>query len=215
MDGPSNFLSHSAGLSLYPAISSSSPGAQDSLAARSALTASGQNGWGGYGNESLIHHGNMSSYPNLQFGPPFPVNTKATAYNAFANGDYINNCRQMQISSLGGLNGMSRYHPGIYGEMYPTGHHSTYTNGCFYPDIGAGLPPLPGRELSCSSTQSDTSSPGEFTSCCYFVVRFKIRVFVFCWTDHYGLYKLLLNSLMIVTEFKTLQSIFKQRPDNL
>ncbi|BFZ06258.1 hypothetical protein BsWGS_09296 [Bradybaena similaris] len=179
MDGPSNFLTHSAGLSLYPAISSSSPGVQDSLTARSALTASGQNGWGGYGNESLIHHGNMPSYPNLQFGPPFPVNTKAAAYNAFANGDYINNCRQMQISSLGGLNGMSRYHPGIYGEMYPTGHHSTYTNGCFYPDIGAGLPPLPGRELSCSSTQSDTSSPGEFTSCCYFVVRINF-LFVLC-----------------------------------
>ncbi|XP_055860107.1 homeobox protein Hox-A13-like isoform X2 [Biomphalaria glabrata] len=163
MEPPANFLSHSAGLSLYPAISSSnilppSPGAQDSISARSALAVSGQNGWGGYGNDSLVPHNScsMAPYSNLQLGASFPMNSKT--YNAFAGGDYLNNCRQMQISSLGGLNGMSRYHPGLYGDMYQPGHPPAYANGGFYPDMGAGLPPLPGRDLNCSSAQSDSPS---------------------------------------------------------
>ena len=185
MDPPSNFLSHpahaAAGLSLYPTISSSgilppSPGAQDSAAARSALAVSGQNGWGNYGSpDSLVGGPNscsMSSYPNLQLGAAgFPMNSKAAAYNAFAaGGDYLNNCRSMQIPSLG-LNGMSRYHPGLYGEMYhhqaaaAGAHGASYANGGSYFDMGAGLPPLPGRgELGCSSAQSDSSSTGEFSN---------------------------------------------------
>ncbi|CAL1528349.1 unnamed protein product, partial [Lymnaea stagnalis] len=164
MEPPSNFLSHPSSLSLYPTITSSSilppsPGAQDSVSARSALAVSGQNGWGNYGNDSLAPHNScsMPSYSNLQLGSSFHMNSKAAAYNAFG-GDYINNCRQMQISSLGGLNGMSRYHPGLYGDMYQTGHPPPYANGGFYPDMGAVLPPLPGRELNCSSAQSDSSS---------------------------------------------------------
>ncbi|RUS71021.1 hypothetical protein EGW08_021217 [Elysia chlorotica] len=174
MEPPSNFLSHpahaAAGLSLYPSISSSgilpsSPGAQDSAAARSALSVSGQNGWGNYGSpESLAPNTcSMASYPNLGFPP---MNSKAAAYNAFAaGGDYLNNCRSMQIPSLG-LNGMSRYHPGLYGEMYhhhqaaaAGAHGPAYANGGSYFDMSAGLPPLPGRgELGCSSAQSDSSS---------------------------------------------------------
>lgn len=169
MEPPSNFLSHSAGLSLYPAITSSSilppsPGVQDSVAARSALAVSGQNGWGNYGSDSLMPHNScsMSSYSNLQLGASFPMNSKSVAYNAFAGGDYLNNCRPMQISSLGSLNGMSRYHPGLYGEMYQSGHPPAYHNGGFYADMGAGLPPLPGRDLNCPSAQSDSSSSGKF-----------------------------------------------------
>lgn len=172
MEPPSNFLSHSSGLSLYPSITASSilspsPGAQDSVSARSALAVSGQNGWGNYGNESLMPHNScsMSSYSNLQLGASFPMNSKSAAYNAFAGGDYLNNCRQMQISSLGSLNGMSRYHPGLYGEMYQTGHPSAYHNGGFYSDMGAGLPPLPGRDLNCPSAQSDSSSSGKCRFC--------------------------------------------------
>ncbi|KAH9494817.1 hypothetical protein Btru_017872 [Bulinus truncatus] len=163
MEPPTNFLTHSAGLSLYPAITSSSilapsPGPQDSIGARSALAVSGQNGWGGYGNDSLVPHNScsMAPYSNLQLGASFPMNSKT--YNAFAGGDYLNNCRQMQISSLGGLNGMGRYHPGLYGDMYQPGHPPSYANGGFYPDMGAGLPPIPGRDLNCSSAQSDSSS---------------------------------------------------------
>lgn len=165
MEPPANFLSHPAGLSLYPSISSSSilppsPGAQDAVGPRSALSVSGQNGWAtGYGNESLVPHNNCT-YSNLQLGTSFPMNSKAAAYNAFASGDYLNNCRQMQISSLGGLNGMGRYHPSLYGDMYQPGHAPGYPNGGFYPDMGAGLPPLPGRDLNCSSGQSDSSSSG-------------------------------------------------------
>lgn len=166
MEPHSNFLSHSAGLSLYPSITASSilppsPGAQDSVSARSALAVSGQNGWGNYGNESLVPHNSCSvpSYSNLPLSASFP--SKAAAYNAFAGGDYLNNCRQMQISSLGSLNGMRGYHHGLYGDMYQPSHPTAYPNGGFYTDMGAGLPPLPGRDLNCSSAQSDSSSSGK------------------------------------------------------
>uniref|UniRef100_A0A2C9L0P9 Uncharacterized protein n=1 Tax=Biomphalaria glabrata TaxID=6526 RepID=A0A2C9L0P9_BIOGL len=106
-----------------------------------------------------LYHKLVAPYSNLQLGASFPMNSKT--YNAFAGGDYLNNCRQMQISSLGGLNGMSRYHPGLYGDMYQPGHPPAYANGGFYPDMGAGLPPLPGRDLNCSSAQSDSPSSGK------------------------------------------------------
>ncbi|PVD35656.1 hypothetical protein C0Q70_02619 [Pomacea canaliculata] len=171
----SGSLIHPASLPFYPTITSSapilpaSPGVQDSVAARSALAVSGQNGWGNYGSESLVpqHSCSMSSYSNLQLGASFSaMNSKAAAaaaYNSFApGGDYFNNCRQ--ISQLGStLNSMSRYHPSLYGDMYQTtaGHPPTYSNGPFYPDMTPGLHPLTGRELSCSSNPSDSSSQGE------------------------------------------------------
>ncbi|KAK7092400.1 hypothetical protein V1264_008148 [Littorina saxatilis] len=170
----SSGLLHPPGLSFYPpAITSSgpilppSPGVQDSVA-RSALAVSGQNGWGNYGNESLVqqHSCSMPSYSNpLQLGASFSVNGKAAAaaYNSFApGGDYFNNCRQ--ISQLGStLNSMRGYHPSLYGDVYQTaaGHPPTYSNGPFYPEMTPGLHHLTGRDLSCSSNPSDSSSQGE------------------------------------------------------
>lgn len=172
----SGSLIHPASLPFYPNISSSgpilpsSPGVQDSVAARSALAVSGQNGWGNYGNEGLVpgqHSCSMSSYSNpLQLGASFSaVNGKAAAaaaYNSFAptGADYFNNCRQ--ISQLGStLNSMSRYHTSLYGDVYQTaaGHPPTYSNGPFsYPEMTTGLHHLAGRDLSCSSNPSESSS---------------------------------------------------------
>lgn len=175
----SGSLLHPASLPFYPtAITSSgpilppSPGVQDSVA-RSALAVSGQNGWGNYGNESLVpqHSCSMPSYSNpLQLGASFSVNGKAAAaaaYNSFGpGGDYFNNCRQ--ISQLGStLNSMRSYHPGLYGDVYQTaaGHPPTYSNGPFYPEMAPGLHHLAGRDLSCSSNPSDSSSQGGFCVC--------------------------------------------------
>lgn len=159
----------------YPTITSSapilpaSPGVQDSVTARSALVASGQNGWGNYGNESLVpqHSCSMPNYSNLQLGASFSaMNSKvaaAAAYNSFGpGGDYFNNCRQ--ISQLGStLNSMGRYHPSLYGDVYQTaaGHPPTYSNGPFYSEMAPGLHPLAGRDLSCSSNPSESSSQGK------------------------------------------------------
>lgn len=150
---------------------------QDSVAARSALAVSGQNGWGAaYGNEPPLvpqHSCSMppSAYANpLQLGSSFSVNGKAAAaaaaYGSFGpGGDYFQNCRQ--ISQLGStLNSMRSYHPSLYGDVYQTaaaaGHPPTYSNGPFYPDMTpAGLHHLAGRDLSCSGNPSDSSSQGE------------------------------------------------------
>ncbi|KAL8559942.1 hypothetical protein ACOMHN_016988 [Nucella lapillus] len=167
-------LLHPASLPFYPPITSSGPilppspgGVQDSVA-RSALAVSGQNGWGNYGNDSLVpqHSCSMPSYSNpLQLGASFSVNGKAAAaaaYNSFGPGagDYFNNCRQ--ISQLGStLNSMRSYHPSLYGDVYQTaaGHPPTYSNGPFYPEMTpAGLHHLAGRDLSCATNPSDSSS---------------------------------------------------------
>ncbi|XP_076455521.1 uncharacterized protein LOC143290119 [Babylonia areolata] len=171
----SGSLLHPASLPFYPPITSSGPilppspgGVQDSVA-RSALAVSGQNGWGNYGNDSLVpqHSCSMPSYSNpLQLGTSFSVNGKAAAaaaaYNSFGAGagDYFNNCRQ--ISQLGStLNSMRSYHPSLYGDVYQTaaGHPPAYSNGPFYPEMTpAGLHHLAGRDLSCAANPSDSSS---------------------------------------------------------
>ncbi|XP_050406053.1 homeobox protein abdominal-B [Patella vulgata] len=163
METANNILAHPS-LSFYPGLptSASSPTAQDTVT-RSALS-SAQPSWGSYTNEaSLMAHNScaMSSYSNLPLGASFPVNGKSAYNSAFPGaGDYFNNCRQMQISQLGTLNSMPmRNYPGLYGDMYNASHTPSYTNGGFYTDVGPGLAPLPGRDMNCSSSQSDSSVP--------------------------------------------------------
>lgn len=155
-----NILAHS-GLSLYPGsisttvsgLLSSSP-TQDSVA-RSAIT--GQNSWGGYSGESgLVPHNScsMASYGNLPLGASFGMNSKAAYNSAFgSSSDYIN-CRQM-VNHMSPLNAMPMRNYSLYGDMYQG--HTGYANGGFYPDMAAGIPPFPGRELDCRSGQSDSS----------------------------------------------------------
>nr|APD15660.1 homeobox hox posterior 2 [Antalis entalis] len=153
-----NILAH-PGLPFYSPITSSVSGilpnspAQDSMP-RSAMT---QNGWGPYGNEnSLVSHNpcSLSSYTNLQFGASLSMGGK-TGYNSLGNStsDYIS--RPMQI---GGLNAMRNYP--LYGDVYNSGHAPGYTGGYYPSDVSAVIPPLPGRDLECRSSQSE-GSPSE------------------------------------------------------
>ncbi|XP_046380542.1 homeobox protein Hox-D10-like [Haliotis cracherodii] len=162
MEPANNILAHS-GLSFYPSsvtssgILPTSPGTQDSVP-RSALTVSGQNGWGNYTNDAALAH-NSCAMSTYQLGASFSMNSAKGPYNSFSSQDYLNNCRQMQISSLGSMNSlpMRNYAP-LYGDVYQPGHPPSYTNGGFYPEMTPGLPPLPGRDpLSCPSGQSDSS----------------------------------------------------------
>ncbi|KAL5011163.1 hypothetical protein ScPMuIL_013468 [Solemya velum] len=171
MEPTNNLLAHSS-LSFYPSgisssvsgILSTSPASQDSVA-RSALPS--QNGWGNYNGDTpgIVPHNScsMSTYSNLQLAPSFSMNGKASAYNsAFGRGaDYLS-CGQMQLNhpmrALGPMP-MSNY-PYI-GDVYQTGHStSNYANSYFTPDISAGIPPLPGRDVECRSGPVE-SSPQE------------------------------------------------------
>lgn len=160
-----NILAHSG---LYPGsisttvsgLLSSSP-TQDSFS-RSSIA--GQNSWGGYSGETgLVPHNScsMASYGNLPLGASFGMNSKAAYNSAFgSSSDYIN-CRQM-VNHMSPLNAMPLRNYGLYGDMYQG--HTSYANGGFYPDMAAGIPPFPGRELDCRSGQSDSSQGEQGTS---------------------------------------------------
>ena len=188
-----NILAHS-GLSLYPGsisttvsgLLSSSP-TQDSVA-RSAIT--GQNSWGGYSGESgLVPHNScsMASYGNLPLGASFGMNSKAAYNSAFgSSSDYIN-CRQM-VNHMSPLNAMPMRNYSLYGDMYQG--HTGYANGGFYPDMAAGIPPFPGRELDCRSGQSDSSQGEQGTS----TLRPEVFFILFCLSSVLSL--CLLSSLL-------------------
>lgn len=173
MEPTNNLLAHSS-LSFYPSgisssvsgILSTSPASQDSVP-RSALPS--QNGWGNYNGDTpgIVPHNScsMSTYSNLQLAPSFSMNGKASAYNsAFGRGaDYLS-CGQMQLNhpmrALGPMP-MSNY-PYI-GDVYQAGHStSNYANSYFTPDISAGIPPLPGRDVECRSGPVESSPQGRF-----------------------------------------------------
>ena len=148
-----------------PSILSSSPGTQDSVIGRSGL--SGQNGWSNYisGESGPISGHNscssMSSYSNLPLGASFSSMNSKSPYNSFtsAGADYIN-CRQMQLNHMNALNMPSMRNYPLYGDMYQATHPPGYTNGSFYPDMPPGIPPLPGRDIDCRSTNSDSPDHG-------------------------------------------------------
>lgn len=159
-----NILAAHSGLSLYPnPISTSVPGLLSSSPTQEASSRlSGGNSWGSYtGDSGLAGHNScsMASYGNLPLGASFSMNSKAAAYNsAFgSSSDYLN-CRQM-VNHMSPLNAMPmRNYPSIYGDMYQG--HTGYANSGFYPDMTAGIPPFPGRELDCRQPPSE-SSEGE------------------------------------------------------
>nr|APD15705.1 homeobox posterior hox 2 [Nucula tumidula] len=167
MESANNILAAHSGLSFYPSgisssvsgILSSSPATQDSVAARTAL--SGQTGWQ-YNSDppGLVHNScSMSSYSNLPLAPSFSAMNGKSPYNsAFgsASADYALNCRQaMQLNHMGPLNSMPMRNYPLYGDMYNAGHAPGYANGAFYPDMSAGIPPLPGRDIDSRNGPSD------------------------------------------------------------
>lgn len=169
MESPANnILAAHSGLSLYPnPISTSVPGLLSSSPTQESSSSrlSGNNSWGSYtGDSGLVAHNScsMASYGNLPLGASFSMNSKAAAYNsAFgSSSDYLN-CRQM-VNHMSPLNAMPmRNYPSIYGDMYQ-GHTAGYTNSGFYPDMTAGIPPFPGRELDCRQPPTESSEGGRF-----------------------------------------------------
>lgn len=161
MESGSNLLAHSSlpfyqnGLSstTVSSLLSSSPSAQDSIS-RTALST--QNGWPTNYPSDAGNSCSMASYGNLQLGASFPMNGKSP-YNSFssASADYLN-CRQMPaLNPMNHLNAMPMRNYSLYGDMYQA-HPPGYTNGGFYPDMTHGIPPLPGRDIDCRSSVSDS-----------------------------------------------------------
>ena len=181
---------HSPIISSAPLLPPTPPGAvglQDSMATRSALAGSGQNGWGchshnPYQNDSPA---NASGQPSCAGAPTSPYSNCALqlaagasfaaaaaasgkVYNGFGANDYFHNCRQ-SIGHFGStLNNIRSYQPGFYSDGFynsaaaVSGHTAGYGNGAFYGDMTSGFQHLASRDaLTCSSNVSELSSHGK------------------------------------------------------